>query len=42
MAIHSKLYSITHVATKVHGILQSFIMLTWMRDTIEFSVAVTL
>ena len=37
MIIHSKLRSITHVAIKV--ILQSFVVLIWMRDTIEFSVA---
>ena len=33
--IHSKLRSITSVAIKVHVILQSFVVLTWMRDTIE-------
>ena len=33
--INSKLRSITHVATKVHVILRSFVVLTWMRDTIE-------
>jgi hypothetical protein len=33
--VHSKLRSITPVATKVHVILQSFAMLTWMCDTIE-------
>ena len=33
--IHSKLHSITHVATKVHMILRSFVVLTWMRDTID-------
>ena len=33
--LHSKLRSITHVATKVHMILRSFVVLTWMRDTIE-------
>ena len=33
--VHSKLHSITTVATKVHVILRSFSMLTWMRDTIE-------
>jgi hypothetical protein len=33
--VHSKLRSITHVATKVHVILRSFVMLTWLRDTIE-------
>ena len=32
---HSKLCSITPVAIKVHMILQSFRVLTWMRDTIE-------
>ena len=30
-----KLRSITHVTTKMHVILQSFVVLTWMRDTIE-------
>ena len=33
--VHSKLRSITHVATKAHMILQSFVVLTWMCDTIE-------
>jgi hypothetical protein len=33
--IHSKLRSITLVATKVHMILRRFVVLTWMRDTIE-------
>ena len=33
--IHSKLRSITPVATKVHVILRSFVVLTWMHDTIE-------
>ena len=33
--LHSKLYSITPVATKVHVILRSFVVLTRMRDTIE-------
>ena len=33
--LHSKLRSITHVATKVHAIIHSFVVLTWMRDTIE-------
>ena len=32
--LHSKLHSITPVATKVHVILGSFVVLTWMRDTI--------
>ena len=33
--IHSKLCSITPVATKVHVILQSFLVLTWMCDIID-------
>jgi hypothetical protein len=33
--IHSKLRSITHVATKVHVILRSFVVLTWMHNTSE-------
>ena len=33
--VHSKLRSITPVATKMHVILQSFKVLTWMRDIIE-------
>ena len=33
--VHSKLHSITYVATKTHVILWSFVVLTWMRDTIE-------
>jgi hypothetical protein len=33
--VHSKLRSITPVATKVHMILQSFVVLTRTRDTIE-------
>ena len=32
--VHSKVFSITLVATKVHVILRSFIVLTWMCDTI--------
>ena len=35
MTLHSKLCSITPMETKVHVILESFIMLTWMHDTIE-------
>ena len=31
----SKLRIITPMASKVHVILQSFVVLTWMRDTIE-------
>ena len=33
--LHSKLPSITHVVTEVHVILHSFVVLTWMRDTVE-------
>ena len=33
--VHSKIHSIAHVATKVHKTLQSFVVLTWMRDAIE-------
>ena len=33
--VHAKLRSITPVATNVHMILQSFVVLTWMRGTIE-------
>ena len=33
--IHSKLRSITHVVTKVHVILKSFVVLTWMFDIIK-------
>ena len=33
--VHPKLRSITLVATKVHVILRSFVVLTWMRDTTE-------
>jgi hypothetical protein len=35
LGVHSKLPSITHVATKVHVILHIFVVLTWIRDTIE-------
>jgi hypothetical protein len=36
--VHSKLRSITPVvATKVHMILRSFVVLTWMRDTNELA-----
>ena len=34
-AVHSKLRSITPVAIKVHVILRSFVVLTWVHDTIE-------
>ena len=34
--LHSKLHIITLVATKVHMILRSFVVLTWMHNTIEF------
>ena len=40
--LHSKLRSITHVATKVHVILRSFVVLTWMSDTIQLVYHVTL
>jgi len=33
--VHSKVRSIAPVATKVHMTLQSFVVLTWMRDAIE-------
>ena len=33
--VQSKLRSITHVATKVHVIIRSFVVLTWMHDTSE-------
>jgi hypothetical protein len=33
--LHSKLPSITPLATKVHVILRSFVVLTRMHDTIE-------
>ena len=33
--LHSKLGSNTHVTTKVHVILQSLVVLTWMRDTMQ-------
>ena len=35
--VHSKLRSITPVATKVHVVLRSFVVLAWMRDTIELA-----
>ena len=35
LQLHSKLRIITPVASKVHVILRSFVVLTWMRDTIE-------
>ena len=37
MLVHSKLRSITHVATKVHVILRIFAVLTWMHDIIELA-----
>ena len=40
--LQSKLHSITPVATKVHVILQSFVVFTWMRDTVELVQHVTL
>jgi hypothetical protein len=33
--VHSKLCSITPMITKVHVTLRSFVVLTWMRDTLE-------
>jgi hypothetical protein len=42
IVVHSKLRSITSVATKVHVILQNFTVLTWMRDTIDLVEHVTL
>ena len=33
--IHSKLRNITPMATRVHMILQSFVVLIWMHDAIE-------
>ena len=32
--IHSKLCSIIHMATKVHVIVQSHVVLTWMYDAL--------
>ena len=40
--VHSKLHSITPVVIKVHVTLQSFVVLTWMCDTIELVWHVTL
>ena len=40
--VHSQLRSITPMATKVHMMLQSFVVLTWMRDTRELVQHVTL
>ena len=40
--VHSKLRSITPVATKVHVILRSFVVLTWMCDIIGSVQHVTL
>jgi hypothetical protein len=42
LAIHSNLGSITTMATKVHMILRSFVVLTWMRDVIELQQHVIL
>ena len=33
--MHSKLCSITHVATKVHVIIRSHVVLTWMYGTVD-------
>ena len=35
VVIHSKLHSITHVATKVHVILHNYVMFTWIHDDRE-------
>jgi hypothetical protein len=35
--VHSKLHSITLVATKLHVILRSYVVLTCMRDTSELA-----
>ena len=40
--VDSNLRSITPVVTKVHVMLWSFVVLTWMRDTMEFVYHVTL
>ena len=40
--VHSKLCSIIAVATKVHVILRSFVVLTWTSDTIKLVQHVTL
>ena len=40
--IYSKLRSITHVETKAHVIVRSFVVLTWMRNIIELVQHVTL
>jgi hypothetical protein len=40
--VHSKFHSITPVATKVHVTLRSLVVLTWMRDTNELVLHVTL
>ena len=36
---HSKLHNTMLVATKVHVMLRSFVVLTWMRDKRRFNVA---
>ena len=40
--VHSKLHSITPVATKLHVMLQSHVVLIWMRDNIELVQHMTL
>ena len=35
LLLHSKLRSITPLASKVHVTLWSFVVLTWMRDSRE-------
>jgi hypothetical protein len=42
LCIHSKLRSITPMASKVHVILHSFVVLIWMRDALELVYHVTL
>ena len=39
--VHSKLCSITHVATKVHVMLRSFVVWTWMHDRINVTCDTT-
>ena len=42
VAIHSKLCSITPMAIKVHVVLRSFVVLSWMHDAVELVWHVTL
>jgi hypothetical protein len=41
LVVHSKLPSITPVATKVHMILRSFVVVSWLHDTSELVQHVT-